>query len=261
MVPLVRLSLESERLSRAWQPETATRPDYRLFVCARCLRQVAVCSHCDCGQVYCEGECAAQARQESVREAGRRYQQTRTGRRLHAARQTRYRKRQARRERSRQEAQARLRARQARQQARQRREASLAHEAQARVPSDPRDGADHDVADSPFAQGGTRPLTPLACPQELAVDRRSARLSVDHLLQKVTHQGTQRVSVFRKLPGQPPRAGVTSPTLPSRRQRSSAPPVRHGDYLRLEPSGMMPCCFCGIICQPYARLGPVRHRR
>jgi len=66
----------------------------RLFNCARCARQVRICSHCDRGQIYCAGDCARQARQASLREAGRRYQESRQGRRLHAARQAHYRQRQ-----------------------------------------------------------------------------------------------------------------------------------------------------------------------
>jgi hypothetical protein len=66
------------------------RPDYRLFSCLLCRLLVAVCSHCDRGQVYCSAKCSSSARSRSVREAGRRYQATERGRRLHAARQARY---------------------------------------------------------------------------------------------------------------------------------------------------------------------------
>lgn len=70
------------------------REDYRFFVCPRCQAQVAICSHCDRGQLYCEQSCSQAARQESVRCAGQRYQASARGRRKHAARQARYRQRQ-----------------------------------------------------------------------------------------------------------------------------------------------------------------------
>jgi hypothetical protein len=66
------------------------REDYRLFACGGCQQLVAVCSHCDRGQVYCGSRCSAQARCRSLRGAGRRYQATDRGRRRHAARQARY---------------------------------------------------------------------------------------------------------------------------------------------------------------------------
>lgn len=75
------------------------RQDYRLLVCARCRAQVAICSHCDRGQRYCEQGCAQAARRESLRVAGRRYQATFQGRLQHAARQARYRQRQQQRDR------------------------------------------------------------------------------------------------------------------------------------------------------------------
>jgi hypothetical protein len=66
------------------------RPDYRLFSCPRCHTLVAICSHCDRGQVYCDRSCSAAARSQGQRESGQRYQATERGRRLHAARQARY---------------------------------------------------------------------------------------------------------------------------------------------------------------------------
>ncbi len=66
----------------------------RLFNCARCRRPVAICSHCDRGNIYCGKRCSEIARRQSRREAGRRYQNTRRGRFAHAARQRRYRHRQ-----------------------------------------------------------------------------------------------------------------------------------------------------------------------
>jgi hypothetical protein len=66
----------------------------RLYNCARCAQQVVICSHCDRGQIYCAGECAQQARKESLNRAGKQYQISRKGRLSHAARQARYRARQ-----------------------------------------------------------------------------------------------------------------------------------------------------------------------
>jgi hypothetical protein len=68
-------------------------PTARFYLCARCRRQVVICSSCDRGQRYCGGECAQAARQESLRAAGRRYQTSRRGRHRHAERQRRYRRR------------------------------------------------------------------------------------------------------------------------------------------------------------------------
>jgi len=65
----------------------------RLFNCARCRRQVVICSHCDRGNIYCGKRCAHAARRQSQREAARRYQTTRRGRFAHAERQRRYRQR------------------------------------------------------------------------------------------------------------------------------------------------------------------------
>lgn len=67
----------------------------RRFVCARCRAPVLVCSHCDRGQVYCAAGCAATARRQSQRDAGRRYQDSLPGRFHHAARTQRWRVRQA----------------------------------------------------------------------------------------------------------------------------------------------------------------------
>ena len=69
-------------------------PVARLYLCARCRRQVVICSPCDRGQRYCGKDCAGTARDESLRAAGRRYQHTRRGRHRHAERQRRYRRRQ-----------------------------------------------------------------------------------------------------------------------------------------------------------------------
>ena len=65
----------------------------RLFLCARCRKQVLICSRCDRGQIYCADGCAKIARRQSVREAGRRYQQSRQGRFKQAERLRRFRRR------------------------------------------------------------------------------------------------------------------------------------------------------------------------
>jgi hypothetical protein len=64
---------------------------YRLYHCRRCAMQVCICAQCDCGNVYCPGECTQLARLESMRRAGARYQRTLRGARKHAERQRRYR--------------------------------------------------------------------------------------------------------------------------------------------------------------------------
>ena len=63
---------------------------YRLFNCARCHRQVRICSHCDRGNRYCSPQCSYQARRDSLCRAGASYQQTEQGRINHAARQQNY---------------------------------------------------------------------------------------------------------------------------------------------------------------------------
>jgi hypothetical protein len=65
----------------------------RLFNCARCGRQVAICRHCDHGHRYCDRDCAQAARRASRRAAGARYQGSHRGRMNHAQRQRRYRTR------------------------------------------------------------------------------------------------------------------------------------------------------------------------
>lgn len=66
----------------------------RLYHCIHCHCQVTICSMCDHGNIYCSGDCANNARMESLRAANSRYQQTPKGRMKHAHRQSRYRKRQ-----------------------------------------------------------------------------------------------------------------------------------------------------------------------
>jgi hypothetical protein len=67
----------------------------RLYNCARCNKQVILCSHCDWGNRYCFGGCSKAARKRSLREAGIRYQSTPRGQINNAKRQTEYRIRQA----------------------------------------------------------------------------------------------------------------------------------------------------------------------
>jgi hypothetical protein len=64
---------------------------YRLYHCRRCAMQMCICAQCDCGNIYCSGECTQLARLESMRRAGARYQRTFNGARKHAERQRRYR--------------------------------------------------------------------------------------------------------------------------------------------------------------------------
>jgi hypothetical protein len=66
----------------------------RLYLCARCLAQVLICSCCDRGNIYCEQGCATHNRRSKQRAAGRRYQASHRGRRNHAERARRYRFRQ-----------------------------------------------------------------------------------------------------------------------------------------------------------------------
>jgi hypothetical protein len=63
----------------------------RLFLCARCRKQVLICRRCDRGQIYCPDGCAQIARRQSVRDAGHRYQQSRQGRFKQAERIRRFR--------------------------------------------------------------------------------------------------------------------------------------------------------------------------
>lgn len=66
----------------------------RLYHCCRCQAQVILCSQCDRGNRYCAGECAADARSDSLKRASKKYQSTRAGRFKNAARQKYYRERQ-----------------------------------------------------------------------------------------------------------------------------------------------------------------------
>lgn len=66
----------------------------REFNCARCHRQVIICSACDRGNIYCGTDCSRCARAMNHRRANERYQQSLKGRQKHAERQRRYRQRQ-----------------------------------------------------------------------------------------------------------------------------------------------------------------------
>ncbi len=88
-----RVSLACGFQSSAHRQEPPMCRSARLFHCARCRRQVVICSHCDRGNRYCGKRCAQTARRQSQREAARRYQKTRRGRFAHAARQRGYRQR------------------------------------------------------------------------------------------------------------------------------------------------------------------------
>lgn len=66
----------------------------RLYQCAHCHCQVVICSDCDRGNIYCNGDCARMARLVMHRQSNQIYQKTPTGRIKHAKRQQRYRQRQ-----------------------------------------------------------------------------------------------------------------------------------------------------------------------
>jgi hypothetical protein len=88
------------RRSRSECPENdtprycmAAEETWRLLSCARCGRQLRVCSSCELGQRYCGRGCAQEQRRLAQRDASRAYQATRRGRRLHADRMQRWRDR------------------------------------------------------------------------------------------------------------------------------------------------------------------------
>ena len=66
----------------------------RLFQCARCLRQVKICTSCDRGNIYCGPACARLARKAARCAASKRYQRTSRGKENHARCQKRYREKQ-----------------------------------------------------------------------------------------------------------------------------------------------------------------------
>jgi hypothetical protein len=65
----------------------------RLFNCARCYKQVIICSYCDRGNIYCGSICSRHARVEKHCIANQRYQKSIKGRQKHAKRQRHYRER------------------------------------------------------------------------------------------------------------------------------------------------------------------------
>jgi hypothetical protein len=66
----------------------------RMYSCCRCQAQVIICSRCDRGHRYCAGQCATDARSDSLKRASDKYRSTRAGRINNAVRQKRYRQRQ-----------------------------------------------------------------------------------------------------------------------------------------------------------------------
>lgn len=89
---LVRIWAYRRTLSSPHDRDASMVKSHRLLICARCGRQVRICTRCDRGNWYCSEFCAGLARNRSMREAGWRYQQTTAGKRNHAARQHRYRR-------------------------------------------------------------------------------------------------------------------------------------------------------------------------
>lgn len=65
----------------------------RLFLCARCRKQVLLCSHCDHGQRYCSRACSSASRRGQRRQSSQRYQRSARGRLKHAARSADWRRR------------------------------------------------------------------------------------------------------------------------------------------------------------------------
>lgn len=65
----------------------------REFNCARCHKQVIICSPCDKGNIYCGYICSRRSRALNHRIANQVYQKTLKGRQKHAQRQRRYRQR------------------------------------------------------------------------------------------------------------------------------------------------------------------------
>ena len=84
------MSAGSDGLSSLRRREVAIAADDRLFTCGACGTFTRICRRCDRGQRYCSPSCSRQAREHSVREAGRRYRQTFAGRIGNARRQRAY---------------------------------------------------------------------------------------------------------------------------------------------------------------------------
>jgi hypothetical protein len=67
---------------------------FRTFNCRWCHSVASICSHCDCGNLYCSLLCKKEARRKSLQVASKKYQNSRQGKFKHADRQKRYRSRQ-----------------------------------------------------------------------------------------------------------------------------------------------------------------------
>jgi hypothetical protein len=63
---------EGGRLRLTCEAVQADPASGRLYLCARCRRQVIVCSCCDRGQIYCSSGCAQQVRRRTLQQAGQR---------------------------------------------------------------------------------------------------------------------------------------------------------------------------------------------
>jgi hypothetical protein len=74
---------------------SALQESARVFACARCGVLVVVCTRCDRGQIYCDGECREIRRNETERRAAKKFQATPNGALKHAKRQKRYRQKKA----------------------------------------------------------------------------------------------------------------------------------------------------------------------
>ena len=66
----------------------------RLYHCARCHCQVTICRYCDRGNIYCGGDCAKEARKDSLHRSSVSYQSSRRGQAANARRQKDFRQRQ-----------------------------------------------------------------------------------------------------------------------------------------------------------------------
>ena len=67
---------------------------HRMFTCARCHKQIVICTRCDRSNRYCSDKCSDAALKESWRRASARYQSTERGRIKHKVRHQRYLQRQ-----------------------------------------------------------------------------------------------------------------------------------------------------------------------
>ena len=86
---------DARRCPVRWGTCILAEPSHRLYNCRGCGEQVHICRHCDRGNIYCSGACAARRRRESLLRAGQRYQLSPHGACRHAARQRAWRERHA----------------------------------------------------------------------------------------------------------------------------------------------------------------------